>query len=60
MKDRFLAIQMAIGILLIVSGFLLRRIIYLSDFTDGLLKGIGIGLMILALMRKRFKPFKAQ
>lgn len=41
------------GLLLISFSFLLDRWISLTDFQNGIMKGTAIGLLILAVMRRR-------
>ena len=43
----------AVGLLLLVSGFWLKRLFPIPDVVDGLLKGAGFGLMMVALLNGR-------
>ena len=38
-----------IGLLVVSSTFFIQRFTVMTDFTEGAIKGIGIGLMILGL-----------
>lgn len=43
----------AVGLLLLVSGFWLKHLFPMPDVVDGLLKGAGFGLMMVALLNGR-------
>jgi len=46
---------LAIGLLFTSATFFLQRLINVTDFADGALKGIGIGLILLALFLRTTK-----
>jgi hypothetical protein len=46
-------IILAIGVFLLSATFVLRHYFTINDFSDGILKGIGIGLMIYSLILPR-------
>lgn len=41
------------GTLFMSSTLVIRHYVHVTDFIDGILKGIGIGLMILALINQK-------
>jgi hypothetical protein len=41
-----------IGLLLLPASFIIKRLFNIPDFADGLLYGIGFGIIILSLIRK--------
>lgn len=45
-----------IGLLVMSSTFFIQRVTPLTDFTEGTIKGVGIGLMLLGLILMKFKP----
>ncbi|SFQ45544.1 hypothetical protein SAMN04515674_12019 [Pseudarcicella hirudinis] len=49
-------ILLFIGLLIISATFIISYYSEISDFTDGILKGTGIGLILLALLPQRFRP----
>jgi len=44
--------MLPLGMLFVVAGILLRQFATLPDFADGLLFGVGIGLLVMALVIK--------
>ncbi|HMW40465.1 MAG: hypothetical protein K1X68_03815 [Saprospiraceae bacterium] len=54
-------VLLAIGTFLSGSSIIIRHYVEVSDFTDGMLKGIGIGVMIYSIYRiSRDKPSEKQ
>jgi len=45
-------LMLPLGLLFVVAGILLRQFATLPDFADGLLFGVGIGLLVMALVIK--------
>jgi hypothetical protein len=43
-------ILLAIGLLVMSSTFILQRLTGLTDFAEGAIKGVGLGLILLALI----------
>ncbi|ASU33513.1 hypothetical protein MuYL_1615 [Mucilaginibacter xinganensis] len=43
----------AIGLLLLSASLVLKHYFVLPDFADGFLKGTGIGVLLLALVKKQ-------
>ena len=41
-----------IGLLLLSASFILKHFFVLPDFADGFLKGIGIGIIFISLIRQ--------
>ncbi|WP_281323041.1 hypothetical protein [Flavobacterium aestivum] len=52
-NNRKSLVILAIGALLLSATFVLRHYFAINDFSDGILKGIGIGLMIYSLILPR-------
>jgi hypothetical protein len=56
-------VLLIIGVLLMSLSFILKHYIALTDLTDGLIKGVALGLMIVSLVftskqRKQDMPLK--
>jgi len=53
-----------IGLLLLTASFFFKQFLVLPDFADGFLKGLGIGLIFISLIRqwyiKRSEGWKKQ
>lgn len=45
--------MLSTGLLLISASFIFSRFFAMPDFADGLLKGVGIGLIFLSMIRSR-------
>jgi hypothetical protein len=56
-NSKTIFLLLPIGLLLMSSTFVIQHFSKVSDFTDGLLKGVGIGLMLLALLLPKFNAF---
>lgn len=44
-----------IGLLVMSAPFVINRFTEISDFDDGILRGIGVGLILLALLLPKFR-----
>jgi hypothetical protein len=49
-KSRTSFLLLPVGLLIMSSTFFIRRFTEVTDFTDGALKGMGLGLILLALI----------
>jgi hypothetical protein len=59
-KPSFNKILLPIGLLLISLTFVVDHFIKLGDFTDGVLKGLGIGIILVSLYRSKYRPTGSQ
>lgn len=53
MKNQFPArLMAAMGLIIISASFFVRHYTQMPDFADGLMKGIGIGMIVVALIKQ--------
>ena len=56
-KEKLTNLKLIIGILLISSSLFLNRYDQVSDFIKGLIFGIGMGLLVLFVIKKRKEKY---
>lgn len=52
-KDKLITLQFIVGLLLVSTALFINRFVQVADFIKGLIFGVGIGLMILFVLKKR-------
>jgi len=55
-RHKTLWLLLPLGLLLMSCTYILSHFIVVPDALDGFLKGVGIGLMILSLVLRKYKP----
>ncbi len=50
--------MLPVGLLLLAASFILKHFFILPDFVDGFLKGIGIGIIFISLIKQWYMKWE--
>ncbi|MDP9079421.1 MAG: hypothetical protein M3O71_18470 [Bacteroidota bacterium] len=53
-----LKFMLPVGLLLLAASFILKHFFILPDFVDGFLKGIGIGIIFISLIKQWYMKWE--